>query len=83
MYRPRARRIGLRIGAPVHGTGLAGIADGISAALDNSARFIPLLNTNIRDNLKKRIQNSHREGQCNLGTDQCDDKFDLHCEDLL
>jgi hypothetical protein len=58
-------------------------ADRIDAALDDSARFIPLFNTNIRDNLETRVQNSHREGQRNLGADQCEDKFDLHCEDLL
>ena len=76
-------RVGLRVGAPVLGTGLAGFADGISAASNNLARFIPFFNANIRDNSKKRIQNSHREGQCNLRTDQCDEKFDLHCERLI
>jgi hypothetical protein len=86
MYGPRANgsRINrLRICAHVVWTGLAGLADGIGTALDNSAGFISFFNTNIRDNSKTRLQDSHREGQRNLSTDQCEGKINLHCEDLL
>lgn len=59
----RINRNRLRIGAPVLWTGHVWFADRINAALDDSARFIPLFNTNINSNSKKRLQNSHRDGR--------------------